>query len=80
MKQFMVISRFSPVSLKINEMSMMLDPADLARWSRGAALIQNAMPYLTPAEREFLISGVLPSEWDTLWSDALEDELDKPRD
>ena len=68
MKQLMTISRFSPVSLKINEMSMMVDPADLARWSRGD-LVQEALPYLTPAEREFIISGVLPGEWDDLFSD-----------
>ena len=46
----------------------MLDPNDLARWSRGA-MVQEAMPYLTPAEREFIISGVLPGEWDALFSD-----------
>ena len=68
MKQLMTISRFSPVSLKINEMSMMIDPNDLARWSRGA-MVQESMPYLTPAEREFIISGVLPGEWDALFSD-----------
>jgi len=69
MKQQLTISRFSPVSLKENTMTMMLDPADLAKWERKEALIQNALPYLTPAEREFLISGVLPGEWDALWSD-----------
>ena len=73
MKQQMNIKRFSPVSLKEHTMTMMLDPADLAKWERNEALIQNALPYLTPVEREFLISGVMPGEWDLLWGTGEED-------
>ena len=39
-------------------------------WQNGM-LIQDAMPNLTVAEREFLITGLLPHEWDEfmdLWS------------
>lgn len=74
MKQQMNIKRFSPVSLKENTMTLTIDPADLQKWQNGE-LVQNAFPYLTPAEREFIISGVLPGEWDTLFSD--EDEADE---
>lgn len=35
----------------------------LARW-RGGELIQNAMPHLTPGEREFIKTGVTDEEWD----------------
>jgi len=31
-------------------------------WIQGT-LIQNAMPYLTADQREFLISGLTPDEW-----------------
>jgi hypothetical protein len=68
MKQQVTITRFSPVSLKENTMIMYVDPADLQKWQNGE-LVQVAFPYLTPAEREFIISGVLPGEWDTLFSD-----------
>ena len=74
MKKQMTIKRFSPVSLKENTMTLTIDPADLQKWQNGE-LVQNAFPYLTPAEREFIISGVLPGEWDTLFSD--EDEADE---
>lgn len=73
MKQQMNIKRFSPVSLKENTMTLTIDPADLQKWQNGE-LVQNAFPYLTPAEREFIISGVLPGEWDTLFSDEDEDD------
>jgi hypothetical protein len=39
-------------------------------WQNGM-LIQDAMPNLTADEREFLITGLLPHEWDEfmdLWS------------
>lgn len=33
---------------------------------RKGELIQHAMPSLTPAEREFLISGISGEEWDNV--------------
>ena len=32
-------------------------------WMEGA-LIQDVMPNLTPEEREFLMTGITPAEWD----------------
>ncbi len=32
-------------------------------WMEGA-LIQDVMPNLTPDEREFLMTGITPAEWD----------------
>jgi hypothetical protein len=40
----------------------------LAAW-RAGALIQNVMPQLTDCEREFLISGMLPGEWEKLFGE-----------
>lgn len=39
----------------------------------GGQLIQNAMPYLTAEQREFLMSGATPAEWDAMWADPEED-------
>lgn len=36
------------------------------RWRQGVH-IQVAMPDLTEGEREFLISGIAPEEWDELF-------------
>lgn len=37
----------------------------LNRWENGE-LIQNVMPHLSAAEREFLISGVTDEEWQAI--------------
>jgi len=41
----------------------------LRSWMRGTALIQDAMPELCPEDREFLISGVTPEEWDAVFGE-----------
>jgi len=40
----------------------------LLAWRKGK-LIQDAMPQLTPDQREFIMSGILPDEWDAMWRD-----------
>jgi hypothetical protein len=40
-------------------------PEQLARWQQGE-LIQNVMPHLSAADREFLISGTSDEEWSAL--------------
>jgi hypothetical protein len=39
-------------------------------WQDGT-LIQEAMPNLTPDEREFLITGITPWEWDEVFGDRV---------
>lgn len=39
----------------------------------GGALIQNAFPFLTPDQREFLMTGITPDEWDDLFSEDSDD-------
>lgn len=43
----------------------------LGAWSSGT-LIQQAMPDLTPEEREFLISGLMPGEFEAMWGEVTE--------
>ena len=43
-------------------------PAEgFTRWQSGT-LIQVALPNLSPDDREFLISGMTPAEWDQLFN------------
>lgn len=35
----------------------------------NGALIQNAFPYLTAGEREFLLTGTPPDVWDEMFKD-----------
>jgi hypothetical protein len=38
-----------------------------AKWKEGA-LIQEAFPELNPEQREFLMTGITPSEWEEAFS------------
>ena len=37
---------------------------DYILWETDFALVQDAFPYLTPDEREMLISGICPTCWE----------------
>ncbi len=38
-------------------------------WLKGNILIQEAMPELTPGEREFIMTGISEEEWDDTFKD-----------
>lgn len=59
----MIVRRKSPFSGKVNEMNLPITYEQIVKWEKGA-LIQNVMPHLTPDQREFLISGITPQEWE----------------
>lgn len=44
---------------------------------RQGQLIQDAMPSLSPPDREFLITGYSPEGWDSVFKDEEDDEDDK---
>ena len=58
-----------------NQVEMKVHIEDVTAWENGE-LIQNAMPYLTPDEREVLISGTCGPCFDMLFGGdvASEDE------
>ena len=64
----MLITRTSPFSGKTNTMEIDVSDAQIEHWQNGA-LIQHAMPQLTPDEREFLMTGITKEEWDATFSD-----------
>lgn len=43
--------------------------ARIAAWKHGRDLIQTAFPDLTPDQREFLLSGSTPEEWEQLFKE-----------
>ena len=51
-------------SNKTNTMS--LPPISVEAWNRwqSGQHIQTALPHLTPDQREFLLTGATPAEWD----------------
>lgn len=64
----MKIARKSPFTGEVNVMDLPVTQEDLARcWSlskTGTEHVQDVFPNLSPGEREFLISGITPEEWE----------------
>lgn len=68
----MKVTRISPITRKSNTLDLDITQKQLLDWQNGA-LIQKVMPHLTAEEREFLISGMFPGEFDKLFSKDLKD-------
>ena len=64
----MLITRISPVTGHVNEMDLNVTTEDLVHWESGA-LAQDAFPKLTADEREFIISGCTPDDWNKLFGE-----------
>ena len=58
----MLITRKSLISGNINSMSLPITEEQYNAWEQGT-LVQDAMPHLTPDEREFVMTGITPEEW-----------------
>ena len=59
----MLIERTSMISGKTNSMELPITNAQLDRWT-GGELIQDVFPDLSVDQREFLMTGITPEEWD----------------
>lgn len=71
----MLICRTSPFSGTYNRLEIDMDVNEyrdaLKRWMTGTP-IQQAFPTLAPEIREFIATGITPSEWDAMFSDEEE--------
>jgi len=63
----MQITRTSRLTGKTSVMDLNLTQAELDAWVDGM-LIQDAMPQLSAEEREFLMTGITPAEWDEVFA------------
>ena len=59
----MLIAKTSSLTSKTHQMEIDVSDKQIALWMEGA-LIQDVMPNLSPDEREFLMTGITPAEWD----------------
>ncbi len=66
----MLITKTSPFSGNTNVMDIDVTEEQIALWESGV-LIQNAMPNLSADEREFIMTGITPAEWDSAFKQAL---------
>ena len=58
----MKVSRRSPITGLKNTMEIPVTERQIVEWQAGT-LIQQAMPNLTPDQREFLMTGLTPDDW-----------------
>jgi len=56
------VTRKSPFSGDVNTITIHVTREELARYSAGE-VIQNAFPNLSADEREFILTGITPTEW-----------------
>ena len=61
-----IITKHSPFTGKIHSMDIPVTQEQINKWQNGE-LIQKAMPNLTPDQREFIMTGITPTEWDSVF-------------
>lgn len=66
----MTITKKSMMTGNLNTMTLNITMAQLEAW-KGGVLIQQAMPDLSPAEREFIMTGTTDKEWKEAFGEAL---------
>jgi hypothetical protein len=61
----MLVTRTHPFTGVVHVQEIPVTQEQLDRWYSGT-VIQNAMPNLTPDQREFLMTGLLPEDFEAL--------------
>ena len=69
----MQITRTSMISGNTNTMELNVTQEQLTAWESGVN-IQVAMPQLNAEEREFVKTGMTPTEWNELFGDDEEED------
>jgi hypothetical protein len=64
----MQVTKQSRISGKVSSMDLNITSEQLDRVNLGIELIQNIVPHLSSDEREFLITGIAPDEWNELFN------------
>lgn len=64
----MLIRKTSRISGTVSTMDLDITSEQWARIEAGIELIQKIVPHLSSDEREFLITGITPQEWDKLFN------------
>lgn len=59
----MLITRRSPFSGVERTRDLSVTKEEIDRW-RGGEFVQHVWPNLSPDDREFIMTGISPQEWD----------------
>ena len=60
------VRRRSPFTGEVHERTFMITHEQAARYASGTENIQDIFPEMDPADREFILTGITPEEWDTM--------------
>ena len=63
----------SQLTGEIHQWELNADPAEIREWMTGPETIQDRLPYLSNHDREFLLTGSTPSEWNDLFGGEEDD-------
>jgi len=63
------VTRRDPFTNKTNTVEIPVTTAQLDQWRSGGRLIQDVMRNLTDDEREFLMTGLMPESWKSIFPD-----------
>lgn len=63
----MLVERKHPITGKVNSLDLDVTQEDLDRWKKERLSVQDVFPHLNADQREFLISGLLPGDYDDLF-------------
>lgn len=56
-----------------NTLELDITPEQYKAWLSGT-VVQKAMPNLNADEREFVMTGILPGEWDEMFKEVVESD------
>ena len=59
----MIVKRLSQLTGNVNEMDLPITPQQLILVENRNKPIQQVVPHLTAEQREFLMTGMTPEEW-----------------
>ena len=65
----MQVTKVSPLTQRENTLDLDITQGQVDQWMKGR-LIQDVMPHLSPDEREFLINGTAPGEFEKMFGEV----------
>lgn len=64
-ENLVLVTNVSILSGKTNSMALPIRQGQVEYWQQSGELIQNVFPHLNADQREFLMTGITPDEWDS---------------
>lgn len=65
----MFITKTSPISGLVHTLELDITDEQLIEYAQGIKKIQEVFPELSPAEREFIMTGITLEEWNSMSPD-----------